>query len=79
MGREYEAGYRIAEGELVLRAVDAPEPTPWCFTGHDTDRWLCHSGSNDGELLTVRRNASGAVYALDIATFVFTRDAWPSR
>ncbi len=78
MGREYEASYRTAEDELVLRAVDQPGHTAWRFTGCGTDRWRCHSGMNDGELLTVRRTRGGAVCALDIATFVFTREAWPS-
>jgi hypothetical protein len=30
---------------------------------------------NDGEILAVRRDAAGRPEALDIATFVFTRDA----
>jgi CubicO group peptidase (beta-lactamase class C family) len=76
MGREYEIGY---EGrELVMRALTQPGGVPWRFTADGADRWRCHSGMNAGEVLTVRRNGSGAVTAMDIATFVFVRDPWPS-
>lgn len=76
MGREYEMGY---EGrELVMRALAQPGGVPWHFTADGLDRWRCRSGMNTGEVLTVRRNGSGAVAALDIATFVFVRDPWPS-
>ncbi|MGA8116729.1 MAG: serine hydrolase domain-containing protein [Actinocatenispora sp.] len=77
MGREYEASYRSGTRELELAPVGASW-APWRFTALGQDRWRCHSGMNDGEILTVRRGRTGAVSALDIATFVFTREAWPS-
>src|SRR6266511_1679047 len=45
----------------------------WRFAADGTDRWRCHSGMNDGEILAVRRDPDGAVEALDVATFVFRR------
>ncbi|GAA1787915.1 beta-lactamase family protein [Planosporangium flavigriseum] len=77
MGREFQASWDAATGELVLTSV--PEHgQAWRFTREGPDRWRCHAGSNEGEVLLVRREAD-AVAALDIATFVFTRDAWPAR
>jgi hypothetical protein len=32
------------------------------------------TGEEEGEILLVQRDATGAVIALDIATFVFTRE-----
>ncbi len=75
MGREHEAYWDGAARELVVYPVARPGDR-WCFTPEGPDRWRCHSGSNDGEVLTVRRAASGAVRTLDIATAVFTRDPW---
>nr|MDT0659669.1 serine hydrolase domain-containing protein [Micromonospora sp. DSM 115978] len=72
MGREYEAGW--ADGELVLRHLDAAAGQPWRFAPAGTDRWRGRSGMNNGETLLVRRDAAGRVRTLDIATFVFTRD-----
>lgn len=72
MGREYEVGW--ADGELVVRALTTPGATPWRCTPDGTDRWRCRSGMNDGEVLRVLRAPDGTPRALDIATFVFTRD-----
>ncbi|MEV0731466.1 serine hydrolase domain-containing protein [Polymorphospora sp. NPDC050346] len=72
MGREVQAAWR--DGELVLSRIEQPAATAWRFTPEDTDRWRGRSGSNDGEILAVRRDADGTPRALDIATFVFTRD-----
>jgi CubicO group peptidase (beta-lactamase class C family) len=74
MGRQaiahVEAG---AEGdELVLTPV-SPAGAPWRFTPEGTDVWRCHSGSNDGEVMRVRRTPAGVPSELDIATFVHTR------
>ncbi|WP_433058091.1 serine hydrolase domain-containing protein [Dactylosporangium sp. CS-033363] len=76
MGREYEAGW--LDGALVITPLTTGE-APWRFEpdGPAPDRWRGRSGENDGELLQVRRSPAGEVVALDIATFVFTRDPWP--
>lgn len=76
MGLEFQAGYRTEDSELVIHAVERPA-VEWRFTLEGPDRWRCHSGANDGELLTVCRDATGAVTMLDIATFEFTRDPLP--
>ncbi|WP_426511019.1 serine hydrolase domain-containing protein [Dactylosporangium sp. McL0621] len=77
MGREYEAGW--IEGHLTITPLTTAD-APWRFEpdGPAPDRWRGRSGENDGELLQVRRTPSGEVVALDIATFVFTRDPWPT-
>jgi CubicO group peptidase (beta-lactamase class C family) len=75
MGREYEVRWDATRSERVvtpLRARDEAEE--WRF-GHDgSDHWRGRTGENAGELLVVRRDRSGRVTALDIATFIFTRD-----
>ena len=78
MGREFECAYDAESRQLVVRAVGDAAAVPWRFTPEGTDRWRCHSGMNDGEAMLVRRNRSGGVVAMDIATFVFTRDPWPA-
>jgi CubicO group peptidase (beta-lactamase class C family) len=70
MGKELEAGW---DGELWMAPLANPRDV-WRFTPDGPDRWRCHSGMNDGEVLAVRRAPDGGVAALDIATFVFTRD-----
>jgi hypothetical protein len=77
MGREYEATWD--DGALVMTPLTTGE-APWRFEpdGPAPDRWRGRSGENDGEILQVRRSPSGEVTALDIATFVFTRDPWPA-
>jgi CubicO group peptidase (beta-lactamase class C family) len=73
MGREYEATLDAQVGELVLSCVAAPGSAPWRFVRETPGRWRGRAGMNDGELLQVRRGPSGAVTALDIATFTFSR------
>ncbi|GAA2639534.1 serine hydrolase domain-containing protein [Dactylosporangium fulvum] len=77
MGQEHEVGW--ADGELVVTPLTTGR-TPWRFVpdGPAQDRWRGRSGDNDGEVLQVVRSASGEVVALDIATFVLTRDPWPA-
>ncbi|MEV0129395.1 serine hydrolase domain-containing protein [Dactylosporangium sp. NPDC050688] len=77
MGREHEVGW--ADGELVVTPL-TPARTPWRFVpdGPTPDLWRGRSGDNDGELLRVVRDEDGAVVALDIATFVLSRDPWPA-
>jgi hypothetical protein len=70
MGREFEVAW---DGELRMYST-ADRSAVWRFTPDGTDRWRCHSGMNNGEVLVVRRDPSGAVEALDIATFIFTRE-----
>lgn len=78
MGMEYEAHWDGDSRELVLRSLGPTPAAPWRFTAVATDRWRCRSGENDGEYMQVRRNRSGTVAALDIATWIFTRDPWPA-
>jgi CubicO group peptidase (beta-lactamase class C family) len=75
MGREFEAAWDAAARELMIYPLADPAAR-WRFTPEGTDRWRGRSGMNEGEILTVRRGQRGAVVALDIATFVFTRDPW---
>jgi CubicO group peptidase (beta-lactamase class C family) len=73
MGREYEMSWNGERGELVMAFLGVPGREPWRFTPEGADRWRGRSGMNDGEVMVVRRDSSGAVEALDIATFVFSR------
>jgi CubicO group peptidase (beta-lactamase class C family) len=73
MGREYDVSWDPAAGELVVIGVTAPDQR-WRFAPEGVDRWRGTTGCNDGEVLAVRRDPAGGVEALDIATFVFTRD-----
>lgn len=77
MGLEHEVGW--ADGELVVTPLTKAR-TPWRFVpdGPTVDLWRGRSGDNDGEQLRVVRDADGAVVALDIATFVLSRDPWPT-
>jgi CubicO group peptidase (beta-lactamase class C family) len=78
MGREHEVGYDAGRRELVVRSVDRPGDRTWRFREDGPDRWRGVSGEQAGEVLRVRRAGNGTVAALDIATFVFTRDPLPS-
>jgi hypothetical protein len=77
MGKEFEAHWDARGRELVMTSVSEPGG-PWRFAPDGPDRWRCRSGMNDGEVMRVRRGRTGGVAALDIATFVFTRDPWPA-
>ncbi len=77
MGQEFQASWDAGSRELVVTPM-SEKAAAWRFTAYGPDRWRCHSGMNDGEILRVRRARTGAVTALDIATFVFTRDPWPA-
>jgi CubicO group peptidase (beta-lactamase class C family) len=76
MGREFEAAWDDPARELVITGVGG-EGDEWRLRQQSADRWRCRSGMNDGELLTVRRNRTGGITALEIATNFFTRDPWP--
>jgi CubicO group peptidase (beta-lactamase class C family) len=71
MGRSVVMSFDPATGCLV--AAPQGVPTGWLFKNEGTDVWRCTSGSNDGEIMRVRRDADGRASALDIATFVHTR------
>jgi hypothetical protein len=77
MGQEFHVRYDGAgPGELVVTPIapaDAEDREPWRFTLESPDRWRCHTGSNTGELLHIRRDPHHHPIALDIATFVFER------
>lgn len=70
MGLAHDATWDGAE--LVMSRAGRE---PWRFRPAGTDRWRCHSGANDGEILVVHRDTAGRVATIDIATFVFSRDA----
>ncbi|MGI5214804.1 serine hydrolase domain-containing protein [Plantactinospora sp. CA-290183] len=73
MGREYEVAWDPTDDELVFTLPAPAGGAGWRFGRDGTGRWRGRSGMNDGETIAVRRDAAGAVTALDIATFVFTR------
>ncbi|GAB3873931.1 serine hydrolase domain-containing protein [Dactylosporangium cerinum] len=77
MGQEHEVGW--ADGELVVTPLTTGRRA-WRFApdGPTADLWRGRSGDNDGELLRVVRDGEGGVVALDIATFVLSRDPWPA-
>jgi hypothetical protein len=72
MAEEIEVRWDAGAGELVVTEHDAPE---WRFARESGDQWRCRSGEQIGEVLQVRRDPDGTPTALDIATFVYTRDA----
>ena len=77
MGEEFEASWDGRTHELVIQPLSTPAAA-WRFTPDGMDRWRCRSGTNNGEVLRVRRTRAGSVSALDIATAVFTREPWPA-
>jgi CubicO group peptidase (beta-lactamase class C family) len=72
MGRRHQATWDAGAQELVIMPDAAC--APWRFVPDGSDRWRGRAGDNDGEILKVRRNRTGAAAALDIATALFTRD-----
>jgi len=77
MGREFESSWDAGRAELVIQGTRAGAEA-WRFGRQGPDRWLGRTGENAGEVLIVRRDSAGDVTALDIATFIFTRDPLPS-
>lgn len=75
MGQEH--GVTADGDELVLDRVAMPSAEPSRFVREAPDRWRGVAGDNAGEVLAVLRTPEGAVDALDVATFVFSRD--PAR
>lgn len=72
MGIRVESSWDSARSELVL-TPDRPGVEPWRFVREGDDTWRGRTGSNAGEILSVRRDEAGNVIELDIATFVFAR------
>jgi CubicO group peptidase (beta-lactamase class C family) len=72
MAEEVEAHWDSATAELVLTEPDRPD---WRFAREATDLWRCRAGEQIGEVLRVRRDSDGTAMALDLATFIYTRDA----
>jgi hypothetical protein len=68
MGREYEVS---TDGDELT--MTAPHHRS-VFAREAPDRWRGVEGDDEGEVLTIVRGEDEAVAALDIATFVFTRD-----
>ncbi|MBQ1025842.1 serine hydrolase [Micromonospora sp. C95] len=71
MGTALDVSWDRATGELVgmLRGDRVSRYAP-----EGPDRWRGVSGVEHGEVLAVLRDEAGSPVALDIATFVFTRD-----
>ena len=74
MGREYLAAWDAETEELVLANRTEGVTSPGRFARFGPDRWRGVAGADEGEVLEVRRGPGGAVVALEIATFVYTRD-----
>jgi CubicO group peptidase (beta-lactamase class C family) len=72
MGKEFQAA---ADGaDLTITPLNLAGTPPWRFRAEGSDLFRGYAGQQDGELLRVLRDPTGAVVALDIATYVFTRD-----
>ena len=74
MGREFQLAWDADAAELVLTQTGPTPAAPSRFAADGRDRWRGRSGTQHGEILAVRRDPAGTPTALDIATFVFTRD-----
>jgi CubicO group peptidase (beta-lactamase class C family) len=68
MGREYDI---VPDGENLV--MTGPHHRT-VFRREAPDRWRGTTGDNEGEVLSVLRSPDGAASAIDIATFVFSRD-----
>ncbi|HEX6685900.1 MAG TPA: serine hydrolase domain-containing protein [Candidatus Limnocylindrales bacterium] len=71
MGRSLVMHFDPVESLLIAEPLGVP--AKWVFKNEGTDVWRCTTGSNDGELMRVRRDADGNPSELDIATCVHTR------
>ncbi|MEU6204208.1 serine hydrolase domain-containing protein [Micromonospora musae] len=70
MGVPLDVRWDEATGELELLMRGERKNR---FVAEGPDRWRGCAGPEQGEVLSVLRDDTGAVVALDIATFVFTR------
>jgi CubicO group peptidase (beta-lactamase class C family) len=73
MGQEAQVEWDAATGQLVMWDVPPVEGDEWRFRSVAEDCWLGVNSWNAGEILAVARDEDGEPTALDIATFVFTR------
>jgi CubicO group peptidase (beta-lactamase class C family) len=73
MGNEITIGYDAATGQLL--DIDGGDVARLDRLG--PDRWRYLDGPERGEDLRVLRAPNGGVEALNIRTFIFTRDPWP--
>jgi CubicO group peptidase (beta-lactamase class C family) len=76
MGREFEVGWDDRNAQLTVHSIRNSEQ-PWRFSQQDTDRWRGETGEQAGEVLRILRDEHGTPFAVDIATFVFSRDPLP--
>ncbi|MFF5056245.1 serine hydrolase domain-containing protein [Micromonospora sp. NPDC000663] len=70
MGTTLDLSWDVTTAELVAHVRGERVSR---FAQEGPDRWRCHSGPENGEILTVVRDDAGGAVVLDIATFVFTR------
>lgn len=79
VGRWWSEGssftFTVAQGRLAARKDGTPSTKPPAvFEAIGPDRYRTVSGREEGELLLVERDASGAVSRMRWATYPFTRD-----
>ena len=75
MGIEHEIGWDATSSELIISAAG---DRVWRFTREGVDRWRGRTGQQAGEVLLVARDDSGTPTAVDIATFILTREPLPA-
>jgi CubicO group peptidase (beta-lactamase class C family) len=78
VGRWWSEGesftFIVREGHLEARKDSQPSKPPAVFAPEGADRYRAVSGREEGELLRVERDSSGAVTRLLWATYPFTRE-----
>ena len=75
MGIEHELGWDYTSSELI---ISRPGEQRWRFAREGADRWRGQTGEQAGEVLRVTRDENGIPTAVDIATFILTRDPLPA-
>jgi CubicO group peptidase (beta-lactamase class C family) len=77
MGIEFELGWDSGSSELIIYGPRAGDQ-PWRFVREGEDRWRGRTGEQAGEVLLVSRDDNGTPTAVDIATFILSRDPLPA-
>jgi hypothetical protein len=77
MGSEYEVRWDPATSHLLVQDLGSRGQV-WHFAREGDDTWRGQTGEQAGEVLVVTRDDNGTPTALDIATFIFTRDPLPA-